>query len=44
MRAQVLASAAAASWTAVIINNSLMAEELERDLAAYRKTPAVTGA
>ncbi|MBT2247409.1 NAD(P)/FAD-dependent oxidoreductase [Arthrobacter sp. BHU FT2] len=44
MRAQVLASAAAASWTAVIINNSLMAEELERDLAAYRQTPAVTGA
>ncbi|MFC9770673.1 MULTISPECIES: NAD(P)/FAD-dependent oxidoreductase [unclassified Pseudarthrobacter] len=44
MRAQVLASAAAASWTAVMINNSLMAEEMDRDLAAYRESLAVTGA
>ncbi|WP_314215521.1 NAD(P)/FAD-dependent oxidoreductase [Pseudarthrobacter equi] len=43
MRAQVLASAAAASWTAVMINNSLMAEEMDRDLAAYRESLAVTG-
>lgn len=44
MRAQVLASAAAASWTAVMINNSLMAEEMDRDLAAYRESLAATGA
>lgn len=43
IKAQVMASAAAAAWTAVNINNHLMAEELEQDLAAYRKAPAVTG-
>ncbi len=43
MRAQVLASAAAASWTAVMINNSLMDEEMDSDLAAYRESLAVTG-
>ncbi|WP_258804701.1 NAD(P)/FAD-dependent oxidoreductase [Pseudarthrobacter sp. NS4] len=44
MKAQVLASAAAAAWTAVAINNHLMAEELERDVSAYRQSLALTGA
>ncbi|WP_407708887.1 NAD(P)/FAD-dependent oxidoreductase [Arthrobacter nitrophenolicus] len=44
MKAQVLASAASAAWTAVVINNHLMAEEMERDLAAYRESQALTGA
>lgn len=44
LRAQVMASAADAAWVAVNINNHLMAEELEQDLAAYRKSPAFTGA
>lgn len=43
MKAQVMASAAGAAWTAVHINNHLMAEELELDLAAYRRAPSVTG-
>jgi thioredoxin reductase len=41
MRAQVLASAAAGSWTAVVINNSLMADEMAADLAAYRESLSV---
>jgi len=40
-RAQVLASAAAGSWTAVVINNNLMAEELAADLASYRESRSV---
>lgn len=44
LKAQVLASAAAAAWTAVVINNHLMAEEMERDLADYRTSLALTGA
>lgn len=44
IKAQVMASAAGAAWTAVNINNDLMAEELEHDLAAYRKSLALTGA
>ncbi|WP_411375414.1 NAD(P)/FAD-dependent oxidoreductase [Arthrobacter sp. MPF02] len=44
LRAQVLASAASAAWTAVVINNHLMAEELERDLRSYRASAALTGA
>ncbi|WP_371419134.1 hypothetical protein [Pseudarthrobacter sp. NamE5] len=44
LRAQVLASAAAAAWTAVVINNHLMAEELAADLAAYRAPRSLTGA
>ena len=44
LRAQVLASAAAAAWTAVMINNHLMAEELDRDVNAYRESLALTGA
>jgi thioredoxin reductase len=44
LRAQVLASAAAAAWTAVVINNHLMAEELDRDVSAYRESLALTGA
>jgi thioredoxin reductase len=43
MKAQVLASAASAAWTAVAINNHLMAEEMERDLATYRESQALTG-
>lgn len=43
IKAQVLASAASAAWTAVAINNHLMAEEMERDLAAYRESQAFTG-
>jgi thioredoxin reductase len=41
IRAQVLASAAAGAWTAVVINNDLMAEELSRDVAAYRESLSV---
>lgn len=41
MRAQVLASAAAGAWTAVVINNHLMAEELAADVAAYRESMSV---
>lgn len=41
MRAQVMASAAAGSWAAVVINNSLMADEMAADLAAYRESLAV---
>jgi thioredoxin reductase len=44
LKAQVLASAAAAAWTAVVINNHLMAEELQRDVSAYRQSMALTGA
>jgi thioredoxin reductase len=36
MRAQVLASAAAGAWTAVVINYHLMAEELAADVATHR--------
>lgn len=47
MRAQVLASAAAGSWAAVVINNSLMADEMAADLTAYRESlsvgPGVSG-
>ncbi|PTT69603.1 NAD(P)/FAD-dependent oxidoreductase [Arthrobacter sp. HMWF013] len=41
MRAQVLASAAAGSWAAVVINNSLMADEMAADLTAYRESQSV---
>jgi thioredoxin reductase len=41
IRAQVLASAAAGAWTAVVINNDLMAEELSRDVATYRESLSV---
>ncbi|MDQ0680249.1 thioredoxin reductase [Arthrobacter pascens] len=41
IRAQVLASAAAGAWTAVVINNDLMAEELNRDVAAYRESLSI---
>lgn len=41
MRAQVLASAAAGAWTAVVINNHLMAEELAADVASYRESLSV---
>ncbi|WP_332762394.1 NAD(P)/FAD-dependent oxidoreductase [Pseudarthrobacter sp.] len=41
MRAQVLASAAAGAWTAVVINNHLMAEELAADVAAHRESLSV---
>lgn len=44
LKAQVLASAATAAWTAVVINNHLMAEELAADVNAYRTSPALTGA
>ncbi|MFJ5961653.1 NAD(P)/FAD-dependent oxidoreductase [Pseudarthrobacter oxydans] len=44
LKAQVLASAAAAAWTAVVINNHLMAEELAADVDAYRRALAPTGA
>lgn len=44
LKAQVMASAAAAAWMAVNINNHLMAEELEQDLATYRRSLAPTGA
>ncbi|WP_285240181.1 NAD(P)/FAD-dependent oxidoreductase [Pseudarthrobacter sp. MEB009] len=44
IKAQVMASAAAAAWTAVVINNSLMADEMDRDLRAYREALALTGA
>lgn len=44
IKAQVMASAAAGAWTAVNINNHLMAEELEQDLTTYREALAVTGA
>jgi thioredoxin reductase len=47
MRAQVLASAAAGAWAAVVINNHLMAEELASDVASYRESlsmaPRVSG-
>ncbi|MCO4256043.1 NAD(P)/FAD-dependent oxidoreductase [Pseudarthrobacter cellobiosi] len=41
MRAQVLASAAAGAWTAVVINNHLMAEELAADVTAHRESLSV---
>jgi thioredoxin reductase len=41
VKAQVLAAAAAGAWTAVAINNHLMAEELARDVAAHRESLAV---
>ena len=44
LKAQVLASAASAAWTAVVINNHLMAEELEADLRTYRESLSLTGA
>jgi thioredoxin reductase len=44
LKAQVLASAATAAWTAVVINNHLMAEELAADVNAYRTPLALTGA
>jgi thioredoxin reductase len=44
LKAQVLASAAAAAWTAVVINNHLMAEELAADVKAYRAPLALSGA
>lgn len=44
LKAQVLASAATAAWTAVIINNHLMAEEMAADLSAYRQSLALSGA
>lgn len=46
LSAQVMASAAAAAWTAVVINNSLMADEMEADLRDYRErsSAALTGA
>jgi thioredoxin reductase len=44
LRAQVLASAAAGAWTAVVINNHLMAEEMAADLAAYRGSLSLSGA
>jgi thioredoxin reductase len=44
LKAQVLASAATAAWTAVVINNHLMAEELAADVTAYRTPLALTGA
>ncbi|WP_461173782.1 NAD(P)/FAD-dependent oxidoreductase [Arthrobacter sp. Z1-9] len=44
LKAQVLASAAAAAWTAVVINNHLMAEEMAADLAAYRASLSLSGA
>ncbi len=44
LKAQVLASAAAAAWTAVVINNHLMAEEMAAELAAYRESLSLTGA
>jgi thioredoxin reductase len=44
LKAQVLASAATAAWTAVVINNHLMAEELAADVDAYRRALAPTGA
>jgi len=44
LKAQVLASAAAAAWTAVMINNHLMAEEMAADLAAYRGSLSLSGA
>lgn len=44
LKAQVLASAATAAWTAVIINNHLMAEEMAADLSAHRQSLALSGA
>ena len=44
LKAQVLASAATAAWTAVVINNHLMAEELATDVTAYRAPLALSGA
>ncbi|WP_457965396.1 NAD(P)/FAD-dependent oxidoreductase [Arthrobacter sp. D1-29] len=44
IKAQVLASAAAAAWTAVAINNDLMAEELRRDVTAYQESLTLSGA
>jgi thioredoxin reductase len=44
LKAQVLASAATAAWTAVVINNHLMAEELAADVTAYRAPLALSGA
>jgi thioredoxin reductase len=41
MRAQVLASAAAGAWTAVVINSHLMAAELAADIASYRESLSV---
>ncbi len=44
LKAQVLASAATAAWTAVVINNHLMAQELAADVTAYRAPLALSGA
>jgi len=44
LKAQVVASAATAAWTAVVINNHLMAQELAADVTAYRAPLALTGA
>jgi thioredoxin reductase len=44
LKAQVLASAATAAWTAVVINNHLMAEEMGAAVSAYRGSLALTGA
>ena len=44
LKAQVLASAATAAWTAVVMNNHLMAEELAADVNTYRMSAAFTGA
>ncbi len=44
LKAQVLASAATAAWTAVVINNHLMAQELATDVTAYRARLALSGA
>lgn len=44
LKAQVLASAAAGAWTAVVINNHLMAGELAADVDAYRRSLALSGA
>ncbi|TPV50247.1 NAD(P)/FAD-dependent oxidoreductase [Pseudarthrobacter phenanthrenivorans] len=44
LKAQVLASAATAAWTAVVINNHLMAEETAADVRAYREKLTLTGA
>lgn len=40
IKAQVLPAAAGGTWAAVNLNNSLMAEELERDVAAYKESAA----
>ncbi|MEE2523472.1 NAD(P)/FAD-dependent oxidoreductase [Pseudarthrobacter sp. J75] len=40
IKAQVLPAAAGGTWAAVNLNNSLMAEELAADVAAYRESAA----